>query len=385
MRSCSEIPSGSVVFLRAGMDVPLKDGKITDASRIEETRPTIDLLRKKNCKIVLSTHIGRPAGTDPALSTKPIWSYLNQFYPTQYVPEVFGVRSHDAIAALGPGEILLLENLRYDEREEKNDPTFAEFLVHDVDSVVIDAYSNAHREHASMVGVLKYKPGYAGLLLQKELSMLQRLEHPEHPYVAIIGGAKADKLDTIQGLLDHVDVVLVGGVLANTFLKAAGFSVGNSKTDDAKLDHAARLYRTGKIIVPVDAVVADKFAADAQSSVLPLGQISSGLILDIGPQTIARYTLFLSKAKTIVWGGPIGGFEWPQFSSGTKAIAKAVAESGAYTLAAGGDSGAALVALGYKDKISHVSTGGGVTLQLLEGKPLAAVVALEQNSKKTFS
>jgi 3-phosphoglycerate kinase len=377
MRSVKEVPDNSIVFLRTGMDVPLENGKITDPSRIEETRPTIDLLRSKNCTIIVSTHIGRPKGEDKALSAKPVADYLSQFYPVKFHP-------YPLISQLekSPGTLIVTENLRYDTREEKNDKEFAKALVSAADVVVQDAYANCHRDHASMTGVLNHTPGYAGLLLEKELVMMQKLEHPEHPYVAIIGGAKADKLTTIRGLLQKVDVILVGGVLANTFLKAVGMPTGDSRVDETGLAEAAELYKSGKILIPVDAVVADRFDKDSPARTLPVGAITHGMILDIGPETTKRYTLHLDKAKTIVWGGPIGVFEWPAFAEGTKQIAVAVALNQGYTLAAGGDSGAALVALGYKDNISHVSTGGGVTLQLLEGKPLVAVQALEENAKK---
>lgn len=382
MRSCTEVPDGSTVFLRAGMDVPLDNGRITDPARIEETRPTIDALRSKGCKIVVATHIGRPSADDPALSSRPVAAYLEQFYPVTHIPEVTGDVAAAAAALAQPGELIVIENLRYDPREEQNDPAFAQELVANVDVIVQDAYSNAHRKHASMVGVLQHKPGYAGLLLEKELRMMERLKDPERPYVAIIGGAKADKLSTIRGLLPKVDTIIVGGVLANTFLKAAGFPVGESRVDLAGIDEAAELYRSGKIIVPVDAVIAERFAKESNNYVQPVSDIRTGMILDIGPETVKRYDVYLSKAKTIVWGGPIGVFEWPAFAQGTRAIAQIVVASKAYTLAAGGDSGAALVALGYKERISHISTGGGVTLQLLEGKPLPAVTALEESEKK---
>jgi 3-phosphoglycerate kinase len=382
MRSCKEVPNNSVVFLRTGMDVPLDNGKITDPSRIEETRPTIDVLRTKGCKIIIATHIGRPKGKDSSLSAKPVADYLSQYYPVHFVPEVKGDAVHAAVQQANKADLIVIENLRYDEREEKNDAVFAQDLIRHADVIVQDAYANCHREHASMTGVTKYKPAFAGLLLEKELHMMKSLEHPAHPYVAIIGGAKADKLSTIRGLLKKVDTVLVGGVLANTFLKAIGKPVGNSKTDDTGLAEAKELYASGKILLPIDAVVAEKFAADSAAQVLPIEQIQHGMILDIGPQTQKKYIATLEKAKTIVWGGPIGVFEWPQFAEGTKEVAMAVALNPGFTLAAGGDSGAALVALGFKDNMSHVSTGGGVTLQLLEGKPLPAVVALEENAKQ---
>jgi 3-phosphoglycerate kinase len=368
------------------MDVPLDtSGHITDASRIEESRPTIDLLREKGCTIIIATHLGRPKGRDETLSAKPVAEYLGRYYPTHFVSEVTGKTVDEAKKSLHPGELLVIENLRFDEREETNDETFAKQLMEGCTCVVQDAYANAHRKHASMIGVTKRAPSYAGLLLEKEIEKVGALTKAEHPYVAIIGGAKADKLSTIQGLLARVDTVLVGGVLANTFLKANGFPVGDSKTDDEGLALAKELFATGKILLPVDAIVAETFAADAPARTEQIGNVHKGMILDIGPETRARYVQELAKAWTIVWGGPIGVFEWEQFAEGTKAIAAAVAEAtkrGAYTLAAGGDSGAALVALGYKDHVSHVSTGGGVTLELLEGKTLPAVVALNENEKQ---
>lgn len=382
MRSCHNVPPGSTVFLRTGMDVPLDNATITDPARIEETRPTIDVLRSMGCKILVTTHIGRPKGTDPAFSAKPIADYLSKYYPVHFVPVVTGQPVHDALAAAKPGELVVIENLRYDEREEGNDPVFAQELVKDCDVIVQDAYSNCHRKHASMTAVLAYKPGYAGLLLEKELEMMKKIENPEHPYVAIIGGAKADKISTMHGMLDKVDVMLLGGALANTFLKAAGFPVGQSKVDDTQLVAALELFTTGKILLPIDVVVAEKFEKDSNSWTCDIGEMKNGMILDIGPKTIERYTTILTQAKTIVWAGPIGVFEWPKFSEGTKQIAAAMAATHAFTMAAGGDSGAALVSLGYKDKISHVSTGGGVTLQLLEGKELPAVVALTENEKQ---
>ncbi len=383
MRTCHDVPERSVVFLRAGMDVPLEHGQITDPSRIEETRPTIDVLRAKHCRIVIATKVGRPKGVDPSLSTKPVAEYLKKFYPTKYVSEVIGITVLAAISELEAGELLVLENLLFDAREEAGDDVFAQELVVGCDVIVQDAYASCHRSQASIVAIAKHKPAYAGLLLEKELLRVTPFIHPDHPYVAIIGGAKADKLSTIRGLLKTVDSVLVGGALANTFLKAAGFPVGNSKVDAAGLVEASELLQSGKIILPIDAVVAQTFAEDAKRWTCDIGAVENGMILDIGAKTVERYATVLRSARTIVWGGPIGVFEWDAFSAGTKGIAQEVADAttrGAKTLAAGGDSGAALVALGYKDKVTHVSTGGGVTLELLEGKKLPGVVALEENS-----
>lgn len=382
MRDARKVPFGSVVFLRTGMDVPLENGTISDPARIEETRPTIDVLRTNQCKIVVAAHIGRPKEKDPQYSSKPIADYLSKYYPVQYVDAVSGEAVHEALAKIKPAELLVIENLRFDKREEENDATFAEELVKDCDVIVQDAYSNSHRKHASMAAALAYKPAYTGLLMQKELDMLKHLENPAHPYVAIIGGAKADKISTMHGLLEKTDAMLLGGALANTFLKAAGFPVGKSKVDESQLPAALELFTTGKVLLPVDAVVAESFDKDSINHTCDIGAVSSGMILDIGPKTVQRYSTILHQARTIVWAGPIGVFEWPAFSEGTKHIAQAITESAAFTLAAGGDSGAALVALGYKDKVSHVSTGGGATLQVLEGKPLAAVQALEENEKK---
>lgn len=384
MRSCSLVPDGSVVFLRTGMDVPLKGGVITDPARIEETRPTIDVLRAKGCTIVVASHLGRPKGKDASLSAKPVADYLAKYYPVTFVPAITGPAVATAVKAAPRAGLIVIENLRYDEREEKNDAAFARELVAPCDCIVQDAYGNAHREHASMVAALEYKPAYAGILLAKELQMMHRLDTPEKPYVAIIGGAKADKLSVIQGLLPKVDAIIVGGVLANTFLKAIGNPVGESKVDESGLSQARELYAAarGKILVPVDAVVADRFAEDSPSRVLDIDSIDHGLILDIGPKTQRLYIKCLDGAKTVVWGGPIGVFEWDAFSEGTRIIAAELALSNAYTLAAGGDSGAALVKLGYRENITHISTGGGVTLQLLEGKPLPAVQALERNEER---
>lgn len=387
MRSVNDVPEGSTVFLRTGMDVPLEHGSITDPSRIEETRPTIDVLRAKKCRIIVATHIGRPEGRDASLSAKPVADYLSKYYPVHFVPEIVGATVATAVSQSNSSDLIVIENLRYDPREEKNEAAFAQELVAPAQYVVQDAYANCHREHASMTGVLEFKAGYAGLLLEKELNVMKKLEQPEHPYIAIIGGAKADKIPTINGLLPHVDLVLLGGALANTFLKAAGHAVGASKVDDTKLEDAKKIIASGKVLLPIDVVVAEKFDKDSPSKTLAIGSVQSGMILDIGPASRERYASYLQLASTIVWAGPIGVFEWSAFSEGTKAIAQAVVaatENGAYSVAAGGDSGAALVALGYKDKISHVSTGGGVTLQLLEGKKLPAVEALEANSKKQF-
>ena len=384
MRSCTQVPNGSTVFLRTGMDVPLKEGVITDPARIEETRATIDVLRIKGCKVVVATHLGRPKGKDASLSAKPVADYLAKHYPVTFVPAVFGSAVATAIHNAPAAGLIVIENLRYDEREEKNDALFGKELVAWCDVIVQDAYGNAHREHASMIAALEHKPAYTGLLLEKELMMMQRLEKPDHPYVAIIGGAKADKLSVIRGLLPKVDAIIVGGVLANTFLKAIGKPVGDSKVDDSGLAEARDLYAAahGKIFIPVDAVVAERFAEDSPSRILDVDVIRKGMILDIGPKTQEMYVKRLDGARTIVWGGPIGVFEWDAFAEGTRIIAVEIALSPAYTLAAGGDSGAALVKLGYKENITHISTGGGVTLQLLEGKPLPAVQALERNEKK---
>ena len=377
--------AGKKVLVRVDFNVPLKDGRVADDTRIRAAIPTIEYLLQQGAAVVLMSHLGRPKGKRvPDLSLRPVAAHLAELLglPVAFAEDCVGEAAQQAKAALQPGQVLLLENTRFHPEEKKNDPDFARQLAEGCDLFVNDAFGSAHRAHASTVGVAHYLPAVAGFLMEKELRYLgEALENPERPFVAILGGAKiSDKIGVIRNLLGKTDAILIGGGMANTFFAAQGYRMGDSLVEaDAVETAKALLDEAGeKLRLPVDVVIADAFAADAQRRVVPVDDIPDGWrALDIGPQTVAAFGEVIRTARTVVWNGPMGVFELPPFAEGTFGIAKAVAASGAVSIVGGGDSVAAIHQSGLADKITHLSTGGGASLEMLEGKVLPGVAALE--------
>lgn len=373
------------VLVRVDFNVPIKDGKVTDDTRIRAALPTLQALIDGGGKLILMSHLGRPkGGPDPKFSLKPAAERLSELLgkPVKMAPDCVGEAVEKMVAALQPGDVLVLENTRFYPGEEKNDLTLAQQMARLGDVYVNDAFGSAHRAHSSTEGVARFLPAVAGLLMEKELEFLGKaLEAPERPFIAILGGAKiSDKIGVIKNLLGKVDALLIGGGMANTFLKAQGYDMGDSLVEESSLDEARSLLQQGegKLFLPVDLVVADAFAADARHQVVPIDQVPAGWrALDIGPATIAHFSNRLAGARTVVWNGPMGVFEFPAFAKGTTAIAEVLAGlGGATTIIGGGDSVAAIQQAGLADKITHISTGGGASLEFLEGRVLPGVAAL---------
>ncbi|GMH15646.1 hypothetical protein Nepgr_017487 [Nepenthes gracilis] len=383
---------GKRVFVRVDLNVPLDDNFIiTDDTRIRAAVPTIKYLIGYGAKIILCSHLGRPKGVTPKYSLKPLRPRLSELLGVEVkmVNDCIGEEVEAVVAELPEGGVLLLENVRFYKEEEKNDPEFAKKLAALADLYVNDAFGTAHRAHASTEGVAKYlKPSVAGFLMQKELDYLVgAVANPKKPFAAIVGGSKVStKIGVMESLLAKVDVLLLGGGMIFTFYKAQGYSVGSSLVEEDKLDLATSLIEKAKaksvnLLLPTDVVVADKFAADANSKVVPASAIpDSWMGLDIGPDSINTFSEALDSTRTIIWNGPMGVFEFDQFAAGTEAIAKKLAElseEGVTTIIGGGDSVAAVEKVGLADKMSHISTGGGASLELLEGKSLPGVLALD--------
>jgi phosphoglycerate kinase len=372
------------VLVRVDFNVPIKEGKVKDDTRIRAALPTINYLLDQNAAVILCSHLGRPKDApEPEYSLKPVADYLRSLVQAKvsFAEDCIGPVAEEAAKALNQGEVLVLENTRFHKEESKNDEAMAKQLASLADVFVNDAFGSAHRAHASTEGVAKFLPAVAGFLLEKEIQYLdQAIENPKRPFIAILGGAKvSDKIGVIKNLLVKADHVLIGGGMANTFFKAQGIQVADSLVEDEALETAQDLVKSGgvKLHLPVDMVIADRFADDANYKTIPVGQVPDGWrILDIGEETVLQYAKIIGSSGTIVWNGPMGVFEMPRFAKGTFDIAKAVAESGAISIIGGGDSAAAIQQSGLADKISHISTGGGASLEMLEGIQLPGLVAL---------
>ena len=379
--------AGKRVFVRVDFNVPLENGRITDDTRIRETLPTIRHLMERGAKIILASHLGRPKGkVVEELRLTPVARRLSELLgkPVQKADEAVGDAVKAKVAALRDGDVLLLENVRFYPGEEANDPGLAKAFAELADLYVNDAFGAAHRAHASTEGIARHLPAVAGLLMEKEITVLGRaLNNPDRPLTAIVGGAKVkDKIDVIDKMIEIADNILIGGGLVYTFLKAQGKEIGKSLVDDTKLEAALGFIEKAKVLgknfmLPVDFVVADRFAADANTRVVGADEIPAGWEgLDIGPKTAAAYAEVIRASKMVIWNGPMGVFEMEPFAGGTRAVAQACAETAAYTILGGGDSAAAVGKFGLADKMDHISTGGGASLEFMEGKVLPGVAAL---------
>jgi phosphoglycerate kinase len=376
---------GKKVLVRVDYNVPIKEGKVTDDTRIVAAMPTLNYLLDHGAAVILCSHLGRPkGGPDPKYSLRPVADYLSELLgkPVAFAEDCVGPKAEDAARVLKTGEVLLLENTRFHPEEEKNNPAMARQMAALADIYVNDAFGSAHRAHTSTEGVAHYLPAVAGFLMEKEIQYLgQAIADPRRPFVAILGGAKiSDKIGVIRNLLKTADQVLIGGGMANTFFKAQGYPVGDSLVEEEALETARELVRDGsnKLRLPVDVVIGDRFENDAQKKLMAMGPVPDGWrILDVGPNTVAAYSKTIQAAGTVVWNGPMGVFEFPNFAEGTFGVARAVANSDATSIIGGGDSVAAINQSGLSDKITHISTGGGASLEMLEGLVLPGVAALQ--------
>ncbi len=375
---------GKRVLMRADFNVPLDGSTITDDTRIQAALPTIKYILDQGASLILMSHLGRPKnGPEPKFSLRPVADRLGELLNTavKMAPDVVGDEVEAMAKALQPGEVMLLENTRFYAGETKNDPDLAAKMAALGDVYVNDAFGSAHRAHASTAGVTEHMPAVAGFLIEKEITFLGRATgDAERPYVVILGGAKvSDKILVIENMLTKADTILIGGGMANTFLKAQGFEMGDSLVEDEALDTAKELLAKagGKLVLPVDAVVAEAFDNEATRKVVKANAVEAGWrVLDIGPETVDLFKTTLAEAKTVVWNGPMGVFEMPNFARGTFAIAEALADLDAVTIIGGGDSASAVNQAGVADKMSHVSTGGGASLEFLEGKTLPGIAVL---------
>lgn len=381
---------GKNVLVRCDFNVPLKDGEITDVNRLVGAMPTIEYLIKKGAKVILCSHLGKPNGeAKPELSLAPVAKKLSEMLKKEVTfaadPNVVSDNVKSVVSKMKDGDVILLENTRYRKEETKNKENFSKELASLADIFVNDAFGTAHRAHCSTVGVTEFvKTSVCGYLIQKELKFLgDAVDNPVRPFVAILGGAKvSDKIAVIANLLDKVDTLIIGGGMAYTFLKAGGYSVGSSLVEEDKVTYARDMMQKAeakgiKFLIPVDHIIADKFSADAEPVVTQDQNIKDGYMgLDIGPKTCEMYKGAISTAKTIVWNGPMGVFEFKNFANGTIAVAEAMSKVDGTTVIGGGDSAAAVNQLGFGDKMTHISTGGGASLEFLEGKLLPGIEAL---------
>jgi len=381
------------VLVRVDFNVPIdKKGNIIDDTRIRESLPTLNYLVEQGARVIAISHLGRPKGKPKEeLRMDKVAHHLGQLMEKKVlkVDECVGPKVKQVIEGMKPGDILVLENVRFYPGEEANDPEFSRQLAELADIYVNDAFGAAHRAHASISGVAELMPSCPGFLLEKEVTMLSKvMDRSENPRVAIVGGAKvADKLNLLQNMVQNMDVIIIGGGMANTFLKARGLNIGKSLYEESLLDQARELMeearqRNTRMLLPVDVVVADHFAENAEHRVVPVNQVPDGwMILDIGPETVANYKQYINQARTIFWNGPMGVYEFEAFSSGTNELARAVASASAVSVVGGGDSLAAVYHLGLQNSITHLSTGGGATLEFLEGKRLPGLVSCDLTQK----
>lgn len=376
---------GKRALVRVDFNVPIKEGKVKDDTRIKAALPTIKYLLEHGASVILFSHLGRPKdGPDPEFTMRPTAEHLAKLLgkPVEFSEEAIGPVAEKKAKALKPGDVLVLENTRFYKGETKNDLELAKQWAAMADLFVMDAFGSAHRAHSSTEGVARFLPAVAGFLMEKEIQYLgQAIAEPKHPFIAILGGAKiSDKIGVIRNLLNKADQVLIGGGMANTFFKAQGYPVGDSLIEAEALDTARELLELGgsKLRLPVDIVVADRFDAAADKKIMDMGPVEDGWrILDIGPKTVESFAKAIKGSGTVVWNGPMGVFEFAPFAEGTFGVAKAVAESGSVSIIGGGESVAAINQSGLASKITHISTGGGASLEMLEGLVLPGVAALQ--------
>ncbi len=380
--------SGKRVLVRCDFNVPLDENRnITDENRIMGALPTIKYLMENNAKVILCSHLGRPKGEfNEKYSLKPVAKRLSELLgkEVKIADDVIGESAKALAASVKEGEVVMIENVRYHKEEEKNDPEFSKELASMAEIYVNDAFGTAHRAHASTAGVADYLPAVCGYLIQKEIEIMGKaLSDPARPFVAILGGAKvSDKIGVIENLLEKVDYLIIGGGMAYTFLKAKGYEIGTSICENEKLELATKLMEKAKakgveLLLPLENVAAKEFNADAEVKVVASDAIPQDYMgMDIGPKSVELFSEVIKKAKTVIWNGPMGVFEFPRFAEGTKAVAKALAESDAITIIGGGDSAAAVEQLGFASKMTHISTGGGASLEFLEGIELPGIAAL---------